>query len=85
LTVYNFVDNLFSTVLHNSNKALYISVIKTDPFMFNNEIRYTKEDLHRLADVDLLPSRMGIFFPCDIYDPLPERIKDAVIGKPCKN
>jgi hypothetical protein len=53
--------------------------------MFNNEIRYTKEDLHRLADVDLLPSRMGIFFPCDIYDPLPERIKDAVIGKPCKN
>lgn len=37
---------------------------------------YSTEDLYRLADVDVLPSSLGIFHPWDMYDPLEGQVKE---------
>jgi hypothetical protein len=57
---------------------------KAIPFMFNNEI-YTTEDLYQLADVGILPSRLGIFGAIDTYDPLLGQVTELAQQELCKN
>jgi hypothetical protein len=43
--------------------------------------KYSLQDLHELADVGVLPSQLGIFNPCDMYDPLLGQVKELTEKK----
>lgn len=42
---------------------------------------YSTEDLYRLADVDVLPSQLGIFHPWDMHDPFEGNVRELAEQK----
>jgi hypothetical protein len=73
------VNKFFHSMLHNFNFLLYIYDVqlKSHPTMQN----YSIEDLYKLADVDVLPSQLGIFNHCDTYDPLEGQVRELAEKK----